>query len=666
MQHVENHNGSLDSTLPVSADQKDLSPHGTEANRSASNQQINIAPKRLNPFALPAETDSRFNLFTIAAITWVLNFAVMLWAWLPEWVYAGSVTGQADDSRGLLWFQVGMPIVAILLAIVLYVTHPQRIARRQQLQSFDKMKDPAFAQAVEELTGVAELTKVPVIRISQTKRISGQVFGLHGRYTLRLDASLRLVLRKAPATFRAIVLHELAHIANRDVGRTYFSQALWSATISVSLLPLLLIFGYDLIGSRLFLLFNGNITDADIQKFLQTSLPWFLFLLFQFSIDLLLVAAIRASLLRVRETHADWRVATWGNEQSLIDILKRTALGKSVPLNLKHRLRHVLRLHPTNAERVNFLQEPQRLFVMTYDIPFFVGWLTSTVIWSVFWLYSQFADIAFLGSSAFLLIMESYIQNTPSDLVANFMLLMAFLSVFLMIILFIAPFLLMAYLVIQSVGIQVLHEVLHDLLFNHRGLHSYTRLLLASILLIAGLYVGIATSIYVTGFLSMEIVTRIVPSGIMLFAPLIWLCLASLRYFGGWILGSHTGNQSPVWKCRVLLIMFSIALGGFFALFFVWNLGNVARYGSFATTIQDADANLMLEMEIMLMMLFFCVALVIFLANWGWIKLWHWLRPVRCPECQMRVAHTCAVGQVCNSCGAELTPWLFVAKSVVA
>jgi Zn-dependent protease with chaperone function len=629
------------------------------------NQAVGVQ-RRLNPFALPAETDSRFNLFAIAAITWVLNFAVMLWAWLPEWVYAGSGTGQADDGSGMFWFQIGMPIVTIILAIVLYVTHPQRIARRQQLQSFDKMKDPAFAQAVEELTSVAELTKAPVIRISQTKRIGGQVFGLHGRYMLRLDDSLRLVLRKAPATFRAIVLHELAHIANRDVGRTYFSQALWSATISVSVIPLLLLLGYDLIGSRLLLLLNGRITDADIQKFLQNSLPWFLFLLFQFSIGLLLVAAIRASLLRVRETHADWRVATWGNEQSLIDILKRTASGKSVPLNLKDRLHHGLRLHPTNTERVNVLQEPQRLFIMTYDIPFFVGWLTSTVIWSVFWLYSQFTDVTFLGSNALMLILESFIQNPSNNTVANFMLLIAFVNVFLMIILVIAPFLLMAYLVIQSVGIQVLHEVLHDLFFNYCDLRSYARLLLASILLIAGLYLGIATSIHGMSFLSMEMVTRIVPNGIMLFAPLIWLCLASLRYFGRWILGSHTGKQSPVWKCRVLLIMFSIALGGLFALFFVWNLGNVARYGSFATTIQDVDANLMLKMEIMLMMLFFCVVLVIFLANWGWIKLWHWLRPVCCPKCQMRVTHTCAVGQVCSSCGAELTPWLFVAKSVVA
>jgi len=157
---------------------------------------------------------------------------------------------------------------------------------------------------------------------------------------------------------------------------------------------------------------------------------------------------------------------------------------------------------------------------------------------------------------------------------------------------------------------------------------------------------------------------RTVPRGIVLFALLFWLCMVGLRYFGGWILGFHTGKNLPVWKWRVLLIIFSVLLGSLFALFLAWNMVNVTQYSSPAS-IQDNDAAFTVELESMLWIMFFAVALVVFLSSWAWVKLWHWLRPARCPQCNMRVAHTSAIGQVCHSCGAELTPWLLVTKPVV-
>jgi len=662
--HIENRSSSADQNLMEDTDQKGLSHNIIEANGVTQSAQTSAPQKQLNPFALPAETDSRFNLFAIAAVMWALNLAVMLWGSLPDVVYGNSASGVTSDVNGLLWFQVGIPIVAIILATILYITHPQRIIRRQQLQPFDPLKDAAFSQAVERLATLAELPKLPAVMLNQTKQVGGQVFGLRGRYILRLNNGLRLALRKAPATFRAVVLHELAHIANRDVGRTYFSQALWTATIWLTIAPLLLVLSYELIGSRLPLLLDGSFTAADLQKILRVSLPYFLFILFQCGLGLLLVAAIRASLLRVRETYADWRVATWESEQPLIDILKRSASAQSLHYNFQSQLRRLLRLHPTITDRINFLQEPHRLFMMAYDVPLFVGWLTSTVILGASGLYFQTMSTASQGGVGFLLILESYIQNPSSDLIGSSMLLASLLSIILMFILTIAPFLLMAYLVIQSIGIQVLHEVLHDLFFDQYSFRPHMRLLLASVLLAVGLYLGIATSVYAYSFLSVEYILRTVPRGIVLFALLFWLCMVGLRYFGGWILGFHTGKNLPVWKWRVLLIIFSVLLGSLFALFLAWNMVNVTQYSSPAS-IQDNDAAFTVELESMLWIMFFAVALVVFLSSWAWVKLWHWLRPARCPQCNMRVAHTSAIGQVCHSCGAELTPWLLVTKPVV-
>ncbi len=656
--HIENRNSSADQSIMETVDQKRLSHNTIEENRVAQNEQTSTTEKQLNPFALPSETDSRFNLFAIAAVMWVLNWTVMIGAWLEMANDDSASTQTAEVSSGL-WLQIGMPAAIIILAVILYFLHPQRIIRRQQLQSFDPMKDAAFSQAIERLSIVTELPKLPKVMLNQTKRIGGQVFGLRGRYILRLDDGLRLALRKAPATFRAIVLHELAHIANRDIGRTYFSQALWTATVWLTIAPLLLVLSYELIGSRLPLLLDGSFTAADLQKLLRVSLPDFLFILFQCCIGLLLVAAIRASLLRVRETYADLRVATWESKQPLINILKRSAPSQPLGFDWKDRLRRVLRLHPTYTERINFLQEPHRLFIMAYDIPLFVGWLTSTIIIGAAQLYIPLMSSLLQSGNAFVLILDSYVQSNSSELIANLMPIVALLTLLLVITVITVPFMLIAYLALQPVGIQVLRAMLRDLFLKQRGFDPYARLLLSSILLAVGLYLGILTSSYARPLLSIDHVFLVTVRGIVLSALLLWLCMAGLRYVGGRILGFHTGKQAPVWKWRILFIMFSLVLGGLIMLFMI------VQYRLFAENGQNSDAMQVAEWESMLWIMFFAVALVVFLSSWVWVKLWHWLRPARCPQCNMRTAHTSAIGQVCHSCGAELTPWLLVTKPVV-
>lgn len=628
------------------------------------NQSMSIQ-RRLNPFALPAETNSRFNLFVIAAIMWVVNWTVMIWAWLVDVSAVANTTAPTSDLSDLLWLQVGIPVVTIILAVIFYIIHPQRIVHRQRLQPLESEKDVLFAQAVEQLSDMVQLKKTPSVMLSQTKSVGGQAFGLHNRYILRLNAGMRLAVRKAPTTFRTIVLHELAHIANCDVGRTYFSQSLWTATIWLAIVPLFVALSYHLLSSRLPLLMSGAFTGSNLYEFLGVSLPWFLLILSQFCLGLLLVAAIRASLLRVREFYADWRAATWGEEQSLVNMLKRSGSDQTVPVGLKARLNRIVRLHPTNVERVDFLQEPDKLFIMAYDIPLFVGWLTSTILFGAVWLYVPLMGIVFEGGSAFMSFVEPFVQGSFNALVGNLLLLSAYLNVALMIILAAAPFPLVAYLVIQSVGIQVLQEVLRDLTNDQGSFRSYMRLLLASLLLTVGLYLGIATSPYAYYLFPVINSLRSVPSGLILFTLLVWPCMASLRYFGGLLLGSHIGGQLPVWKWRILLIIFSLLLGAFFAVFFGWNFANVARYSSLAETIGDGDAALIAEFEFVVWIGFSSMVLVIFLANWSWLKLWHWLRPIRCPACRRQILNNCVIGQVCNHCGAELASWLLLAKPSV-
>ncbi len=76
---IENRSSSADQNLMADSHQKSLSHDIIEANGVAHSVQTSVTQKQLNPFALPAETDSRFNLFAIAAVMWVLNWTVMIW-----------------------------------------------------------------------------------------------------------------------------------------------------------------------------------------------------------------------------------------------------------------------------------------------------------------------------------------------------------------------------------------------------------------------------------------------------------------------------------------------------------------------------------------------------------------------------------------------------------
>ncbi len=51
--------------------------------------------RRLNPFAFPAETDQRFALFAIAAVTWVLNWVRLIGEILTEVVSGGRAAADA-------------------------------------------------------------------------------------------------------------------------------------------------------------------------------------------------------------------------------------------------------------------------------------------------------------------------------------------------------------------------------------------------------------------------------------------------------------------------------------------------------------------------------------------------------------------------------------------
>lgn len=617
-------------------------------------EQTPSTPKRLNPFAFPSETDQRFVLFTSAAVLWVLNWAGLI----GETVTVDVLGGQMTPGLSLLW-KVALPVALFLVAVMLYLTHPARMVRHQKLAPFDPAQDASFQRAVEQLTTVAGLSAPPRIMLRPGKQLDGQAFGLPNGYSVRLDEVMRLALRKAPQEFRAVMLHELAHISNGDIGRTYFAQALWSATLWMAIIPFLVVLVvFPLVGSRIDLATQRNLTIGDLSRLLTVSLPTFVLLPIQFGIGVFMAYSIRSSLLRARETEADWRAATWGAEEGLIGMLRRKVARTSIQTGFRARLAGLMGLHPTAQRRLDALLSPGQLFQVKPEIALFVGWLTMTSLLGASELFPAVFGVL-VGRMESMIAMLEQARNSTAPIVWSLLVLLAAMALALLVFLILAIFFVLGWMTVSSVGLEVLREAVADVYFARNRFHGFMRLLPAALLIVLGLYLGMTTSPLGLGVLGAPAMWSPLGLAVLSTFPVacvfVWLSLAGLRLFAGRLLGAHAGNAAPVARRRLLLAGFS----GYYALFLLWfvltQAASLSQMRSLSTEAQVFGAwssdSLSLAVSVSVAGLLF-----------GWLVtvVWRWLRPPRCSRCHVVARQRQVLGARCSACGAELTPWLFV------
>ncbi len=319
------------------------------------------APTALDPFLLPSPTGYRFVLLvaTVIAVTCIVyvmlhNSVPSNWERRqarvatcqqlpnpvrPDGVQDGGAGGllrdrcMASANRAqAVWPLAG---VALLVAVTfaLYWTAPGRKLRRNRLEPLSSDDAPEVVAATRELCQRAGLTSAPSFVWQPTNSaVSGVAFGRHGRYYVALTGGLVGLFHGDRPGFRAIVLHELAHLRNRDIDRTYLTVASWQAFLLVALAPFVV--------SRLFL-------PAEH----LWSFAWRLAAL------TLLVLTTRNEVLRTREYYADLRAAIWEGESGPL----RRTLDKVGRRVRGWRLARLFDFHPTGAERQEIMADPTRL-----------------------------------------------------------------------------------------------------------------------------------------------------------------------------------------------------------------------------------------------------------------------------------------------------------------
>jgi Zn-dependent protease with chaperone function len=322
------------------------------------------AELRLNPFALPSDTTSRFVLLIVAVLTASVFAYNVLSATLPatqtrfldsqrcvEGAQARSVPdtvepidqerliAQARDAcrRPYQHWVAAVILLGVLgllfVALTLYLAIPSWKIRRRRLVPLEEDDAPELVDSYHELCRQAGLSRAPALLWNPLAPRGGALaFGRFGRYYVAVSASLVVQHYTNREATMAVLRHELAHVANRDVNKTYLAQSLWYAFVVAGLLPLLVVE-------------------------LALAGPSALERLWRVPALVVLVYAARNAVLRSREYYADASAADSGDQRStLAGVLVSMPPRTSTPLS------RFWSVHPDRDDRIRALWDTDELF----------------------------------------------------------------------------------------------------------------------------------------------------------------------------------------------------------------------------------------------------------------------------------------------------------------
>ncbi len=348
--------------------------------------------QRINPFLFPADTTLRFILLICYVIGAGLFIYSEIYVAIPAnraWIdaidkqcYAQVTSTHQNDiiatnialfecraPAGIIraWWMLAGTVLLLLTAGLLYWFWPRWSRHKEKLVviPYDDVDREALVQRLEELRQRVGLKERPVLLGNRDPRISGKTLGRMGEYYLVLNLGLQLLfLRGRHAEFDAIVLHEYAHLYNRDVDKTYITMAIFWAFLLVALPPYLII---GLIGN---LEQPMDLLHVGWRALVLTAL----------------VYLSRNAVLRVREFYADARAASWGAGPTLQHLLQKsptkapepgkgvaflqrfvpprvgTWLAKWLPHKWLQHWHQAVHHHPHPQQRIQAIDAPHQLF----------------------------------------------------------------------------------------------------------------------------------------------------------------------------------------------------------------------------------------------------------------------------------------------------------------
>jgi Zn-dependent protease with chaperone function len=340
---------------------------------------------RLNPFAFPSETTLRFVLLVVFVLCGssqfygifrgpedkaVLDCMSKIWPLLSRQMASPGDVGEGELVQGIdrlqacavllrpavAWKLAGICLV-IVAAAAFYYLYPAWRLRIGGLEPIVSSGLPELEHELGSMVETARLPRSPAFVWNPLANGPPVAFGRQGRYYVALSGGFvtRHFYRNRPS-FRAIVLHELAHIENGDVPKTYLTLSLWLAFLATALVPGLIVFFWRL----------ATLGWADAASLLLNGILW---------TSVIVLSGL--SVLRIREHYADVRASTWDRASRIDRALDTLAAPVSSGW------RRYFRFHPDPADRREVVEDPSRLFRLRFADAFGIAlaaWLAVDVL----------------------------------------------------------------------------------------------------------------------------------------------------------------------------------------------------------------------------------------------------------------------------------------------
>ncbi len=320
-------------------------------------------PPRLDPFAFPSDTAFRFLLLIVS----VAGISLFLSNWLyfslsdrhdevvrslactnahrvsvltavePDQIAAANRTftdciDAINRPKGE--FMLGGIALLAATAVTIFLCLPAVKLRRRRLVAFTAEDSAEVAAEIDRLAARCGLHEPPKIVWNPLDPApTGLAFGRPGRRYVAVTGGLVVLHATDPPAFRAILLHELAHLRNRDVDATYFTMAIWYAFLVAGIAP-----------------FLPTLLDESADTI--AALAWRLAALVG------LVYLSRNSVLRARESYADLRAESAEPAGALRRVLR------SLPDPPARAFERLLAKHPRAGVRAEVLDSTDRLFAL--------------------------------------------------------------------------------------------------------------------------------------------------------------------------------------------------------------------------------------------------------------------------------------------------------------
>jgi TPR repeat protein/Zn-dependent protease with chaperone function len=261
---------------------------------------------------------------------------------------------------------------AVVAAAIFYFFYPNWIIRTRRLEPLSSSELPDLQDELKDILKTARVLEPPAFLWNPLATGLPLAFGRHGRNCVALSgAFIAKYFYKDKNAFRAILLHELAHIRNGDIYKTYLTLSLLLAFVTTALGPSLIVFVWYLMKFRWF--------DAGLLLFIS---------IFWTSVIVLSGLAV----LRAREYYADVQASAWEETSQIDHVLA------ALPAPGGRAWRRFLRFHPSSKERRQTVEDPSRLFRLGFADAFGIGVAAWSVVDVVSTILLPFLPLQRLGA----------------------------------------------------------------------------------------------------------------------------------------------------------------------------------------------------------------------------------------------------------------------------